>query len=128
MRQINIAATNKQAAQTILELARKYLTNLMATQPTGEWFCVVRWGLGTIDHLEPQFSGRDLPSTETGLMPTSQDLKRVEHAILQATDLGLRTHPYGRLQLRIPWTDGRVGDIQHIVSASVKIDPVLTRD
>jgi len=129
MRQINVPATNKAAVQRITELARGSLSTLMATQPTGDWYCMVRWGLGTIDHLEPQFSGHDLPSEETGRPgPTGPDMRRIERAVEQATALGLRRHPYGRLQLKIAWQDGQVSQITHTICESHKIEPVLTRD
>lgn len=129
MRQINVAATNKAATQRITELARGRLSTLMATQPTGEWYCMVRWGLGTIDHLEPQFSGHDLPSQDAGRPgPTGPDMRRIERAVEQATALGLRQHSYGRLQLKIQWADGAVQDITHTICESHKIEPVLTRD
>lgn len=129
MRQINVAATNKAATQRITELARGNLSTLMATQPTGDWYCMIRWGLGTIDHLEPQFSGQDLPGEETGHQgPTAQDMRRIERAVEQATALGLRRHPYGRLQLKIAWRDGQVTGITHTICESHKIEPVLTRD
>ena len=129
MRQINVPATNKSAVQRIIDLARQSLSNLMVAQPSGEWYCVARWGLGTIDHLEPQFSGQDLPGQETGTPgPTGPDMRRIERAVDQATALGLRRHPYGRLQLKIAWQDGRVTGIQHTICESHKIDPVLTRD
>ena len=129
MRQINVAATNKAATQRITELARGNLSTLMATQPTGDWYIMVRWALGTIDHLEPQFSGQDLPGEETGHTgPTAGDMRRIERAVEQATALGLRRHPYGRLQLKIGWRDGIVTGIAHTICDSHKIDPVLTRD
>ena len=129
MRQINITATNKSAVQKITELARGNLSTLMATQLAGDWYCMIRWGLGTIDHLEPQFSGQDLPGEETGHTgPTAQDMRRIERAVEQATALGLRRHPYGRLQLKIAWQDGQVTGIQHTICESHKIEPVLTRD
>ena len=46
----------------------------------------------------------------------------------QATALGLRRHPYGRLQLKIAWRDGQVTGIAHTICESHKIEPVLTRD
>ena len=129
MRTINVPATNKAAVQRITELARGSLSTLMATQPAGEWYCMVRWGLGTIDHLEPQFSGQDLPSEETGRTgPTGPDMRRIERAVEQATAQGLRRHPYGRLQLKIAWQDGNVQTITHTICESHKIEPVLTRD
>lgn len=125
MRRVDIKRTNEQAVQRAIQLARNALVRAMPHRAAGEWQVIVRWTAGTIDHLEPQQQGSDAPSDQTGCGgPAQPDMRRIERAIGDVVLGAVTQHPFGRLNIRIPWRDGQVGEIQHAICESHKVEPV----